>query len=174
MHVAKELIDQACKLGVWGVKFQKRDIESIPEDLKKLPRDIDTSFGYTYYEHRKYLELDIGQIIELSEYARQRGLKFGISVFDYVSIDLIRSNIAYFDFVKLGCKGQKKSESIPVSLNRILPDPLDMGEILIEEVTNAGGQFHSFSSCQREKSTICLRLSASVTLRYTLVYLYSL
>ncbi len=44
-----------------------------------------------------------------------------------------------FDAVKLGCKGQKKSEGITISLNRMLTDPLDMEEILIEELTNAGG-----------------------------------
>ncbi len=44
-----------------------------------------------------------------------------------------------FDVVKPGGKGQKKSESIPISLNRMLTDPLDMGEILIEELTNARG-----------------------------------
>ena len=43
-----------------------------------------------------------------------------------------------FDIVKPGCKGEKKSEGITVSLNRMLTDPLDMGKILIEELTNAG------------------------------------
>jgi hypothetical protein len=79
-----------------------------------------------------------------------------------------------FDAVKLGCKGEKEPEGIPVRLNGMVADPFDMGEILIEELTDAGGQFHSFLSCQREKSTRFFRLRASVTLRYTLVYLYSL
>jgi len=51
---------------------------------------------------------------------------------------MLYSEGSNFDVVKLSCKGQKKSESIPVGLNSMLTDPLDMEEILIEELTNAG------------------------------------
>jgi hypothetical protein len=44
-----------------------------------------------------------------------------------------------FDIVKPGCKGKKKPESIPVSFKGMLTDPFDMGEILVEELTNTGG-----------------------------------
>ena len=44
-----------------------------------------------------------------------------------------------FDVVKPCCKGEKKPEGIPVSLNRMLTDPFDMRQILIEELTDAGG-----------------------------------
>lgn len=44
-----------------------------------------------------------------------------------------------FDIVKPGCKGEKKSEGITVSLSSMLTDPFNMGEILIEELTNTGG-----------------------------------
>jgi len=43
-----------------------------------------------------------------------------------------------FDIVKPGCKGEKKSEGIPIGHDRIVTHPLDMGKILIEELTNAG------------------------------------
>jgi len=43
-----------------------------------------------------------------------------------------------FDAIKLRRKGEKKPEGIPISPNRILTDPLNMEEILIEELTNAG------------------------------------
>jgi hypothetical protein len=52
---------------------------------------------------------------------------------------MLHSEGSDFDVVKPGCKGEKKSEGIPVSLNGMMADPLDMREILIEEVTNAGG-----------------------------------
>ena len=52
---------------------------------------------------------------------------------------MLHSERSDFDAIELGCKGEKKPEGIPISLNRMLTDPLDMGEILIEELTNAGG-----------------------------------
>jgi hypothetical protein len=52
---------------------------------------------------------------------------------------MLHSEGSDFDVVKPGCKGEEKSEGITVSLNRILTDPLNMWEILIEELTNAGG-----------------------------------
>jgi len=51
---------------------------------------------------------------------------------------MLHSEGSDFDVVKLGCKGEKKSESIPVSLNSMLTDPFDMGEVLIKELTDAG------------------------------------
>ena len=84
--IATEMINQAALLGVWGVKFQKRDIDSFPEDLKKLPRDLKTSFGENYYEHRKALEFTKEQMCELKKYAEFRGLKFCCSVFDLNSL----------------------------------------------------------------------------------------
>jgi hypothetical protein len=52
---------------------------------------------------------------------------------------MLYSEGSNFDVVKLSCKGQKKPESIPVSFNRMLTDSFDVEEILIEELTNAGG-----------------------------------
>jgi sialic acid synthase SpsE len=94
MQIAKEIILDAHKLGVWGIKFQKRDIESMPDDLKNRPRDMSTSFGPTYYEHRKKLEFDIDQLQELKNLAHRKGLKFICSAFDEKSAN---------DLIKLGC-----------------------------------------------------------------------
>jgi len=44
-----------------------------------------------------------------------------------------------FDVVKLGCKGEKKPEGISVRHKGMLTDSFDMWEILIEELTDAGG-----------------------------------
>lgn len=86
MKIAKQMIDEASRLGVWAVKFQKRDVETIPDDVKSIPRDPDCSYGETYYEHRKALEFTIDQIRELKEYAEASGLEFVCSAFDIYSV----------------------------------------------------------------------------------------
>lgn len=85
-ELAKKMVDDARELEVWGVKFQKRDIESIPEEIGSGPRDDKHSFGPTYFEHRKALELSDSEIYDLKLYAESKGLKFVLSVFDVNSL----------------------------------------------------------------------------------------
>lgn len=93
---AKEYIDEAVKLNVWGVKFQKWEIEEFPDKIKNLTRQSYNSFGKNYYEHRKFLEFNISQIIELKEYAESKGLNFICSGKDFTSIKkLCDANINY-------------------------------------------------------------------------------
>lgn len=98
--IAARIIDDAAALGVWGIKLQKRDIEAIPDEIKKQNRDMKNSFGPTYYEHRKALELNPDQIRRLAGYAKSKGLKAGISVFDLKSLFEMQ-RINEIDFIKL-------------------------------------------------------------------------
>ena len=97
IEIAKELIDQAAKLKVWGVKFQKRDIESMPKHLREMKRGGYNDFGNTYEEHRKFLEFTVGVIKVLKEYVENKGLRFVVSVFDSISL---KQMILYFFLVK--------------------------------------------------------------------------
>jgi sialic acid synthase len=87
LNIAKRMIDDAKKLNVYGVKFQKRNLEVLPDRIKNLPRkDEKNSFGKTYYEHRKVLEFNLEQIKILKRYAESLGLIFSVSVFDEESM----------------------------------------------------------------------------------------
>lgn len=99
MRLARRLIDDAAALGVWGVKFQKRDLASIPPDVAAQPRYPETSFGSTYLEHREALELRLDDLAELMTYARKLGLAFGASVFDAPSCAQVLGLCP--DFIKL-------------------------------------------------------------------------
>jgi len=92
--IAIDMIDQASILGVWGVKFQKRNIEAIPDTVKRIKRNLKDSFGANYYEHRKVLEFTKEQMVDLKRYAEYKGLKFCCSVFDLDSLA---------DMVEIGC-----------------------------------------------------------------------
>lgn len=99
IDIAKHMIDDAAKLGVWAVKFQKRDPESLSQGEKLIPRDIETSFGENYYEHRKALEFSAPQIKELKEYAESLGLVSAVSVFDMLSAEQMIE--LGFNYIKL-------------------------------------------------------------------------
>lgn len=92
VEIAKEMIDAAKYAGADAVKFQKRTVEKIltKEGLSK-PYFNEDSFGKTYGEHRKALELSEKDYRELKEYATERGLIFFASGWDEESVDLLDS-----------------------------------------------------------------------------------
>lgn len=93
IELAKKMIDEAAKLKIWGVKFQKWDVEGIPENIKNKLRNDKNAFGKTYYEHRKALEFSISQLKELKEYTENKKLKFACSGKDFRSIKLLVENL---------------------------------------------------------------------------------
>jgi sialic acid synthase SpsE len=97
MDLAKQLIREAAKLGLWAVKFQKWNIEGFPENIKNQKRNTpDRDYGETYYEHRKILELSIEQLEELRNYTEKKGLIFIVSGKDLQSIkDLMQLRLNY-------------------------------------------------------------------------------
>ena len=96
MDIAKTLIEHAHVLNAWGVKFQKRDIDAIPHEMRDKPRDPATSFGDTYYTHRKALEFTTEQALELKDFAEDMGLVFVESVFDEKSLrDMISIGVTH-------------------------------------------------------------------------------
>jgi len=99
MNLAKQMMNEAFYMGVWAVKFQKRDMDSIPGNIGALPRDMSNSFGETYYEHRAALEFTIDEIRELKSYAENLDLVFICSVFDPNSlIQLIEAGVKHIKY----------------------------------------------------------------------------
>jgi len=98
MEIAKEMIDQAAKLNVWAVKFQKRTLSLIPVEEAEKPRSLKNSFGETYYEHRAALEFNYSQLRELKNYSEDKGLKFIVTAFDIPALVHLSD---FCDYVKL-------------------------------------------------------------------------
>lgn len=99
INIAKQMIDDAVKLGIAFVKFQKWSINDFPEQIKNQPRNDKHAFGKTYYEHRKALELTIDQLLELKDYTESKGLIFICSGKDLASIKLLIQH--GIDYIKL-------------------------------------------------------------------------
>jgi sialic acid synthase SpsE len=93
---AKELIDEVSKLGLWAVKFQKWEIDNFPEHIREQSRNDEHAYGDNYYEHRKFLELSISEIVELRDYSEKKGLTFICSGKDLLSVrKLIQAGIKH-------------------------------------------------------------------------------
>jgi len=92
--LAKEMIIEAAKTGVDAVKFQKRNIEDmyIKSFLDK-PYNKDYAFGKTYGEHKKFLEFNDDQFLELKECAARANVDFIVSGFDFRGFDFIQKQL---------------------------------------------------------------------------------
>ncbi len=90
LELAKKLVDVAVDCKADAVKFQKRNIEKIlTREALKMPYLGPTSFGKTYGEHRRKLELPFDAWYELKEYCNERGIMLLASVWDEESADFI-------------------------------------------------------------------------------------
>jgi sialic acid synthase len=87
---AKQLIRSAHEWGVNAVKLQKRsNVTLYTREFYNQPYDNEFSFGRTYGKHRDALELDADEYRELQRYARELGITFFATAFDFESADLL-------------------------------------------------------------------------------------
>lgn len=86
---AKRAIAVAAECGADYIKFQKRDVEAIPDHVKSRPRLDIHAFGRNEYEHRKFLEFSEEQHEALSSECQKRGIKYSCSAWDQRSLDFL-------------------------------------------------------------------------------------
>lgn len=87
---ARELFSQAKQCGVDAVKLQKRDNRALyTRAMYYKPYDHENSFGPTYGAHREALEFGRDEYLELQRYAKELGLTFFATAFDFPSVDFL-------------------------------------------------------------------------------------
>src|SRR6266571_1793685 len=87
---AKQLIHSAHEWGASAVKLQKRSNRTLfTRAFYEQPYENEFSFGRTYGEHREALELDADEYRELQRYAREVGITFFATAFDFESADFL-------------------------------------------------------------------------------------
>jgi sialic acid synthase len=98
IEFAKTLIEMAKRCGANAVKFQKRDIDSeLTTVAYNKIYDNPNSFGLTYGEHRRFLELNEAQHLELKEYANKIGITYFCTPCDIPSLELLeRINCPFY------------------------------------------------------------------------------
>ena len=90
INIAKKMVDQLVGTGVSAIKTAKRDIDTcLSEEQKKSLYNNPNSFGKTYYEHRKALELSHEDFIELKNYSESIGFDFISSFTDENSLNFL-------------------------------------------------------------------------------------
>jgi sialic acid synthase len=87
---AKRMISSARECGVNAVKFQKRSNRTLyTREFYEQPYENELSFGRTYGEHREALEFGRDEYRTLLAHARDVGVTFFATPFDYESADLL-------------------------------------------------------------------------------------
>ena len=90
VETCKELFQAAKYCGVHAVKLQKRDNRSLYTGLfYDRPYDGPESYGPTYGAHREALEFGRDEYLELQAFARELGLTFFSTAFDFASADFL-------------------------------------------------------------------------------------
>ena len=90
IEIAKELILEAKDCGADCVKFQKRDINRIlTKEGLNMPYVNNNSFGDTYGEHKRALELSSEDYLTLYNFSKENNIDFAASGWDEESIDFL-------------------------------------------------------------------------------------
>ena len=92
LEKAKEMLLAARQCGADAAKLQKRENRTLFTRAQyDAPYDNENSFGATYGEHREYLEFDWDEYTALAAYARDIGIDFFATAFDFPSADFLHA-----------------------------------------------------------------------------------
>jgi len=90
LKVALDMIKIAASCGVNAVKFQKRNNKTLyTKAMYNRSYDHEASFGFTYGEHREFLEFDWNEYVALKKCAEENGVEFMCAAFDFESVDFL-------------------------------------------------------------------------------------
>lgn len=87
---ARQIFFEARQAGAAAAKIQKRDNRSLfTREMFDKPYDHENSFGKTYGEHREFLEFGREEYLDLKQCARELGIAFFATAFDFKSADFL-------------------------------------------------------------------------------------
>lgn len=90
LEKCKALFRAAHEAGADAVKLQKRDNRSLyTRAMYDQPYNSENAYAPTYGAHREYLEFGREEYLELQAYARELGITFFATAFDFASADFL-------------------------------------------------------------------------------------
>ena len=90
LAICKEMFKVAADCGCDAVKLQKRNNRALfTAEGYARPYDNRNSYAKTYGEHREYLEFEEAEYTELMAYAKEVGVTFFSTAFDFPSVDFL-------------------------------------------------------------------------------------
>lgn len=136
INIAKKMVDSLKGLPISCIKTAKRDIDTcLSEEQKAMIYDNPNSFGRTYYEHRKALELSKDNFIELKNYVEDAGFDFISSFTDKPSLDFLQE--IGTTGLKIASQRTADLELLKLVADTKLPTILSTGMSSIEDVDRA-------------------------------------
>jgi sialic acid synthase len=145
VETAKKMFLAAKQCGAKAVKLQKRDNRSLyTEEMYNKPYDSENSFGKTYGEHREFLEFGLKEYKELQEYAKEIGITFFATAFDFNSADFLQKlNVPAF---KMASGDLKNIPLLKHVASFKKPTIISTGGATIEDVSRAYETFTKIHS----------------------------
>lgn len=135
LKIAKQLVDSLIGTGVSAIKTAKRDIDTcLSEEQKSQLYDNPNSFGRTYYEHRKALELSLDEFNELKLYSELKGFDFISSFTDLNSLNFLTD--INLDCLKIASQRMADLKLLEEASNKNITTIISTGMSSIEEVDN--------------------------------------
>ncbi len=90
LEIAKKMIKIAALFEADAVKFQKRNNKKLfTKSYYNRLYDNENSYGYTYGEHREYLEFGVDEYKELMKCAKENNIEFMCTPFEHDSVDFL-------------------------------------------------------------------------------------
>lgn len=134
LSIAKEMIYEAKRCGCDYVKFQKRDLNSVPEALAKKPYNNAHSFGDTYLAHREALEFNNEQWLQLKATAKNAGIGIFGTAFDIVSARFLCAiDMPYLKIGSMQCRDTNFLSAI-ANMKNVPPVILSTGMCTAKDV----------------------------------------
>lgn len=136
VELCEKFFESAAESGATAVKLQKRhNISLYTESFYNSPYSGATSFGSTYGKHREFLEFDKYQYIHLQNVAKELGLIFFATAFDFRSADfLMELNVPVIKVAS----GDLKSAPLIAYLSKFkIPLIMSTGGANLEEIKRA-------------------------------------
>jgi sialic acid synthase SpsE len=136
INIAKKMVDSLKGLPISCIKTAKRDIDTcLSEEQKNMIYDNPNSFGRTYYEHRKALELSKENFVELKNYVEDAGFDFISSFTDKPSLDFLQE--IGISGLKIASQRTTDIELLKATADTDLPIILSTGMCDIADVDSA-------------------------------------
>ena len=148
VDIAKLIIDMASRgvedelfnrklQGIDAIKLTKRDLQTEMSSSKMNEKyDSPNSFGHTYGDHRKHLELNDNQHLELYNYVKRKGIDFIITLCSPTCIKILNKftpdflKVASRDLTNIPLLESLAETKIPIILSTGMSDKSEIDQAL--------------------------------------------
>jgi len=181
-QLAIKLIDEAINSGADAVKFQIKDVDTaFSEKLLESPYNNEHSFGLTYREHKKNLELSYDEYEKLKNYAENKKIIFFATPFESTSLKFLQKiNVPLYKVASFHNQNEKfikeiseTNKFIIISTGMSSQDEVDNTFNITKKFTNNFSLLHCISSYPADDKDVNLLVIKNYIEKYKGIIGYS-